>query len=121
MKTRINCFIPFLDEAQVKETIQNLQQSELNLNIYLVSTQKKSDNKALGYPIIYVPTLTSTSAIQSIAEQANSDYTLLYTKYTTLELGYFALERMLKIADDSCAGMVYADHYQILGDRKSVV
>lgn len=118
MKTRINCFIPFLDEAQVKETIQNLQQSELNLNIYLVSTQKKSDNKALGYPIIYVPTLTSTSAIQSIAEQANSDYTLLYTKYTTLELGYFALERMLKIADDSCAGMVYADHYQILGDQR---
>lgn len=118
MKTRINCFIPFLDEAQVKETIQNLQQSELNLNIYLVSTQKKSDNKALGYPIIYVPALTSTSAIQSIAEQANSDYTLLYTKYTTLELGYFALERMLKIADDSCAGMVYADHYQILGDQR---
>ncbi len=36
---------------------------------------------------------------------------MLYTKYTSLELGMFALERMLHIADDSAAGMVYADHY----------
>ena len=36
---------------------------------------------------------------------------MLYTKYTSLEVGMFALERMLHIADDSAAGMVYADHY----------
>ena len=34
-------------------------------------------------------------------------------KYTSLELGLFALERMIHIAEDSAAGMVYADHYQV--------
>lgn len=120
MKTKINCFIPFIDETQVKETIQTLQQSEPNIVIYLLSTQKETDEKVFGYPVLHIPALTSTKAIQVIAEHTNADYTLLYTKYTTLELGYFALERMLKIADDSCAGMVYADHYQIQrGQRKN--
>ena len=39
--------------------------------------------------------------------------TLLYTKYTTLSPGMFAFERMIHIAEDSNAGMVYADHYQV--------
>ena len=44
---------------------------------------------------------------------------MLYTKFNTLEFGMFAVERMVKIADDSAAGMVYADHYNVVGDVRS--
>lgn len=43
----------------------------------------------------------------------DSKYLLLYTKYNTLVPGYFALERFVRIAQDTNAGMLYADHYTV--------
>ena len=55
----------------------------------------------------------SSKCVKAIAEHAQAPYTLIYTKDTVLALGMFALERMMGIMDDSQAGMVYADHYQV--------
>ena len=40
-------------------------------------------------------------------------YSLIYTKDSTLELGQFALERFYRIAEDTQAGLVYSDYYEI--------
>ncbi len=53
----------------------------------------------------------STRALQHIAQQAQSQYTLLYTKALPLRLGFHALERMATLANDSGASLLYADHY----------
>ncbi|MDD2513658.1 MAG: glycosyltransferase family A protein, partial [Proteiniphilum sp.] len=45
-------------------------------------------------------------------------YTLIYLTPTALKQGYFALERMIRIAEDSAAGMVYADYYAVVGGEK---
>ena len=55
----------------------------------------------------------------SIAENAQADYVLLQTQPKQLLVGQGALERMLRVASDSDAAMVYADHYDIVdGVRK---
>ena len=118
MKTRVNCFIPFIDEAQVKETIQNIKSSDIDTTLFLLNTQNTTATEVLGCQVLSVPSLTASATMQKIAEYKEADYTLLYTKYTTLELGYFALERMIKIGNDTHAGLLYADHYQIIGDHK---
>ncbi len=107
---RINCFIPFQDAAQVAHTVKGLKESDLVSKIYLLATETVSDAPE-GCTVVPVQSLNSTDAVRKIAALADADYTMLYTKYTSLELGMFALERMLHIADDSAAGMVYADHY----------
>jgi len=56
-----------------------------------------------------------SETIRHIAAESKADYALVYTKTTTLELGYMALERLLQIAQDTEAGLVYADHYQVKG------
>ena len=56
-----------------------------------------------------------SETIRRIAAESKADYALVYTKTTTLELGYMALERLLQIAQDTNAGLVYADHYQVKG------
>lgn len=56
-----------------------------------------------------------SETIRRIAAESKADYALVYTKTTTLELGYMALERLLQIAQDTEAGLVYADHYQVKG------
>jgi len=119
MRTSINCFIPFMGAAQAEQTIQSLKASELVNKIYLLVTDKVEE-QIEGCEKLLVSSLNSTSAVRQIAEHSNADYSLVYTKYTTLELGMFALERMLHIAEDSDAGMVYADHYQVTGESRNL-
>ncbi len=119
MKKKINCFIPAANVAQVESTVQILKGSKLVNEIYLLVT---GDDKfeSLGCPTIKVDSLVSSNTVKAIAAHADTEYSLIYTKYTTLELGYFSLERFLFIADSSEASMVYADHYQVIdGVRKA--
>jgi len=118
MKTTVNCFIPFMGAAQAEQTIKNLKASDLVSKIYLLVTDNVEDSIE-GCEKLQVPSLNSTVAVREIASHSDADYSLIYTKYTTLELGLFALERMLHIAEDSDAGMVYADHYQVIGETRT--
>ena len=64
----------------------------------------------------------STKTIRFIAETATAPYTLLYCKYDALQLGYHALTRLLTIAEDSQALMLFSDHYTLTpnGERRSM-
>ncbi len=119
MKNKINCFIPYADAAQATATINGLQSSGLVDQIYLLATQPGVPALP-GCEVLVVPALNCSAAIQAVATHSDATYTLLYTKYTTLSMSYFALERMARLAEDSNAGMVYADHYQVIaGEQKN--
>lgn len=113
----VNCFIPFEDVNQVKETVTALRALELVNKIYLL-TDNNCESKVEGCEVIAIDSLKSTDTIKKIANNAGTDYTLIYTKQADLRLGYFALDRMIQIAQDSDAGLIYADHYQVVGDEK---
>lgn len=118
MKTTINCFIPFKSKSQAEQTVKSLIETGLVNKIYLLATDAVSDTID-EHEIITVPSLFSSATMKAIAKRTDADFTLFYTKYTTLETGMFALERMIRIMNDSSAGMSYADHYQIVGDIKT--
>lgn len=113
----VNCFIPFEDVNQVKETVTALRALELVNKIYLL-TDNNCESKVEGCEVIAIDSLKSTDTIKKIANNAGTEYTLIYTKQADLRLGYFALDRMIQIAQDSDAGLIYADHYQVVGDEK---
>lgn len=97
---KITCFVPYIDESQAGKTLSALRNSQLvDKVVYLDEPVFKSET------------------IRRIAAESKADYALVYTKTTTLELGYMALERLLQIAQDTNAGLVYADHYQVKGDE----
>ena len=114
---KINCFIPFQSSRQVENTIASLRESALVNHIYLL-TDNNCNDKIDGCEVIEIDSPRSTATIKKIAEKADTAYTLIYTKPDELRLGMFALERMLQIAKDSNAGLVYADHYQASGEEK---
>ena len=58
----------------------------------------------------------STEALREIAKSLTKEYMILYTKPYPLEMGMFAVGRMTAVADDTCADMVYADHYELIAD-----
>lgn len=114
---KINAFILFTQPEQAAKTVTELQQSDLVEKIYLLTPENVKETID-GCENIAISALQSTETIQKIAEKSSADYTLIYQKSTVLKLGYFALERMLRIADDTSAGMVYADYYAIANGEK---
>ena len=58
--------------------------------------------------------LRETETLRSIAEALSQKYVLIYTKDTPLEMGMFALDRIIAIAEDTGADMLYADHYELI-------
>ena len=117
MKTTINCFLPYADSAQAAETIKNLQANESIAKIYLLNIGNEAKGECpAGCEMLEVKSLEASSTMRVIAAHADSDFVMVYTKYTTLRPGLFALERMMRLAADSGAGMVYADRYDELPD-----
>ena len=92
---KISCFIASSSEELASRTIEGLQATGLVEEI-----------RPIENPY-------SSRLLKQMASEAQAPYTLLYTKETVLQLGMYALERMMRIMDDSGAGMIYADHYQI--------
>lgn len=115
---KLNFFIPFVNEAQVKNTIGGLTQCELVTKICLLAGDD-AQGSVEGCEKIAVKGIKSTDTMKKIAAAADGDYIVLYTKYNTLDFGMFAIERMVRIADDSDAGMVYADHYNVVGGNRT--
>lgn len=118
MKKTINCFVPFADAAQASATVEGLKQSNLVSKIFLLATDSAA--KAIeGCELITVDSLNSSATMKKIAAAADSDFILLYTKYNNLVMGYFALDRFVRLAEDSKAGMLYADSYTVVEGKKA--
>lgn len=108
----VSCFLPYVEKEQVEQTIARLQATGIVKEIYLMATRQEAEALP-GCKCIWAETPFGSAAMHAITEVAEGRYILLYTKETTLEPGMFALERMIHILEDSGAGMVYADHYQV--------
>lgn len=118
MRQAIDCFIPYVDAAQAKATIDGLRESALVNNIYLLATDAAA-TAVEGCAMVHIDALNSSDTMLKIAEAAKAPYTLLYTKYNNLVMGYFALDRFVRLAGDSKAGMMYADSYTVIEGKKS--
>ena len=59
--------------------------------------------------------LFSSATVRKIASLTEAEFTLVCTKPTALKLVPFALERMLQVADDTGADLLYADHFATVG------
>lgn len=115
---QINCFLACNDIVQSTKTVEKIKQSSLVKTVYLL-VKKDQNIQIEGCTSIEIDTLQSMETLREIAEKSDAQFSLIYTKDTTLELGQYALERFYHIATDSKAGMVYSDYYQIAEGLRS--
>lgn len=72
-----------------------------------------------GVTILSGVSLRSTETLKNIAEAVSEKYLLIYQKDMPLDMGMFALDRIIAVAEDTKADMLYADHYRLVdGERK---
>ena len=99
----IECFVPSMSAEDMSVTVESFSRSDA----------------FTGVTILTGVSLRSTETLRSIAEAVSEKYMLIYTKDMPLEMGMFALDRIICIAEDTGADMLYADHYKMIdGQRK---
>ncbi len=104
MRQKIDCFLACREAAEVARTVSQLERSTVVRRIFMLEQKP----------------LTSSSTVMEIAEHAVAPYVLLVMKPVPLTIGEGALERLLLVAGDTGAAMVYADRYAMeQGVRKA--
>jgi hypothetical protein len=81
---------------------------------YSDATQNVAESELKKHCILHAKSNPNQSdELIQILERTSSDYFLLFTKSGLPVPGLYAFERMLQVAEDSGAGIVYADYYEI--------
>ena len=118
MREKIDCFLPCSDFQAATSVVAQLRASKTIQNICLLTSAPLPKKGRSDWQQLHVDNLTGSNTLMSIAENAKADYVLLQTKSTRLILGEGALDRMLRIASDADAAMVYADHYDLIEGKR---
>jgi hypothetical protein len=109
MNSKVTCILNITKTADY-QALESFRHIENISKIIAVSSERSQldniefiDSKA---------TLEATETWKILVEKINTDFTLVYTKMLPLRLGQNSLERMMHVAEDTGAGMVYADYFE---------
>jgi len=121
MNQTIDCFLACSTMADVEPLVAHLRQSSAVRHIYLMVSPLLAEQAEAPQDCSFVVTdnLSSSDFVMKMAELAVADYVLLSMKAQPLTLGSSALERLMLVATDEGAAMVYSDRYTMeQGERK---
>lgn len=107
---KIDCFITFCGDQETQKLIESLQKQGHVNQIYVFSP---FDVPVVSGKVLITESPDSTHAMKLISENAEAGYCLLALRNFPFKPGYFALERMLQVAENTGAAMVYADYTEI--------
>lgn len=116
MREKIDLFLPceYIDDAQNALSVLHEYKTVQHIH-FLVSADFAAHHQVPeGCTFVITDRLESSNTIASIAENTDADYVMICTRHTTIEWGNNTLERFLRVADDTDAVMVYADHYKMV-------
>ena len=119
MREKIDLFLPceYIDDAQNALSVLHEYKTVQHIH-FLVSADFAAHHQVPeGCTFVITDRLKSSNTIVSIAENTDADYVMICTRHTTIGWGNNTLERFLRVADDTDAVMVYADHYKMVEDK----
>ena len=116
MREKIDLFLPceYIGDAQNALSVLHEYKTVQHIH-FLVSADFAAHHQVPeGCTFVIIDRLESSNTIASIAENTDADYVMICTRHTTIGWGNNTLERFLRVADDTDAVMVYADHYKMV-------
>jgi SpoIID/LytB domain protein len=116
MREKIDCFLPCNNLESARNMVAQIKGSKTIQHIYLLVNEPfgELDGALCDCEQIVVNDLTSSGTLMAIADNAKADYALLQIRPREIQMAKGTLDRMLRIASDSDAAMIYADHYDLI-------
>jgi len=113
----LTVILPYSPISQFETTLNHFIDSSLVERVCIVH-----DKGYVGlHPkceIIRSRSLTSGKTLNRLIKKIKTKYFLMIVQTQSIELGQNTLERMLSVAEQTRAGMVYADYYEISDDER---
>lgn len=122
MRGKIDCFLACGSFGGIEPLVSVLHDSRTvhNINLIVTDTAASDGCAPEGCSLMVTENITGSATIRDVADRATAEYVLLLTKPVAIEPGMGALERMLRVAADSDAAMVYSDHWTVeQGERRA--
>ncbi|MBA4409677.1 MAG: glycosyltransferase family A protein [Bacteroidota bacterium] len=110
MKGNVDCFFVFTDEEASQKLVNQFNESDLIRQVYVLT---KIPLYLENCEQILAEEFASCSTIRQIAKLVRSDYALLALGDSMFEPGQGAIERLVQVAENTDAPMVYADYFEI--------
>jgi len=113
----LTVILPHSPISQFETTLNRFIDSSLVEQVCIIHN-KEYVGSHLKCKIIKSDSFTSGKTLNRIIEKIKTKYFLIIIQAQRIELGQNALERMLSVAEQTQAGMVYADYYEINKDER---
>ncbi len=106
----VDCFIAYSGRKETQATIEQLEKSDLVRKIFLIAPK---DIEIEGAETIVAEYSLSSQSIRNIAEKLDADFAFIALRSTQLDVGQYAIERMVQLAEAGNCSMIYTDYYEI--------
>ena len=117
-REKVTCFLPYSSEENIKSTVQSLQSYREIGDIFVLHKNTSGIVLPEGCKGLLTGALQQTQTLKVLACEIHTPYTLLYIQALPLQTGAYAIERMLQVAADTEAGLLYTDRYKIKGGEQ---
>ena len=120
---QVTCFLPYMGQEATRQMVQDLSVQPDVAGIFVFMSGSDADSERQldlgpGRLVTIDEPLESTRTLLHLVCFSRTPYTLIVVREAALRLGPLALRRLVRIAEDTDAGMLYADHYTLEHGRR---
>jgi hypothetical protein len=116
MKGKTDCFIAYFGMPETQNLVTRLITNEIANRVFVLASETVEITDA---ETIITRELLSTRSIKQIVKRCEADFALLALNSTQLEIGRFAVERLVQVAENTGAAMVFADYFEIKNGQQN--
>lgn len=110
MNRTVDCFFVYTGRNESQTLINQFRTSSLVREVYVLA---KEQVQLKNCQIVTVEENNSCSAVRLIAKLLRADFALLALEDSAIEVGQGAVERLVQVAENTDAPLVYADYNEI--------
>jgi len=115
MANKVTVFLPYKGFNHTNRTISQFINSGFVDKVFILSPE--SANEINSCQTLVVEEYRGSETMKTIVTNASSDFVLILLDDIPIKLEQFAIERFLKVAESTGAGIVYSDFFERTNDK----